>query len=595
MSENEPSTPEPTPEFSRRSIAALRAFLRPYYWKGGAVLGLTLVGVALDIVPVHLLEQILDRAVRPRDTRLLFILCSALLGAVLLRETANTVLRWVFFSAAESFLRDMRMALYERLLTQSQAFYRGRDVGEIASRLLNDLQSLQRVLSIAILSPFANGLFIIGMLGYLFTLDWHLALVILVVLPVYALTQRPIMNRIGSQERRMREDTDALAGELVESLQHIEEVQSCSVEPRQRARMDASLTKLRISSTWLQNLYGFVQTASGLVSGLASLSILAIGGYLAATDRMTAGALVAFVTATVQILRPVEDVMNLTAQLTGARVLADRIGEFLLAVPDVQEHPEAKEIGKLTAAPLQFSNVTFGYQADQPILRDFDLSIAAGERVALVGPSGSGKSTVLHLVRRFFDVQQGLVTIDGRDVKGLKLQSLRRQIATVNQRPSLFHGTIRDNIALGWPASEIEIHAAATAAHLDGDLMRIEGGLDFNVGPDGGRLSGGQRQRVALARAILRDAPVLLLDEATSALDADSQAAVLKALDAVLAREPRKTCIVVAHRLSTVRSCDKIVLIERGRVAESGTYDELIRMGGKFAALAATELESEPS
>jgi len=586
--------PPHDPEHARRSLEALRGFLRPYYLRGAVVLALTLVAVGLDIAPVHLLEQIFDRAVRPGDMGMLALLAGALGVVVVCREAANTALRWIFFDAAESFLRDMRSALHDRLLAQSLSFYRGRDVGEIASRVLNDLQALQRVLAVTVLSPFSNGLFIIGMLGYLFTLDWRLGLVVLAVLPIYALAQRPIMKGIRNTEWRMREDTDAVASELVETLQNIEEVQSSGIEPRQKARMALRLGVLKRSATWLHNLYGFVQSSSGLVSGLANLAVLGVGGYLAVAGEITPGALVAFVMAVAQLLRPVEDVMHLSAQLGGAKVLAERVGEFLLAVPDVEDRPDAKDPGRVRGA-VHFSDVTFGYDPARPILRGFELDIAPGERVALVGPSGSGKSTVLHLLRRFYDVQSGAVTLDGDDVRALTVAGLRHNVATVNQRPALFHGTVRDNISLGVEAKEDAIERAARAAYLEPDLARLEGGLDFDVGPDGSRLSGGQRQRVAIARAILRDAPVLLLDEATSALDAHSQAAVQEALDALLSREPKKTCMVIAHRLSTVRSCDRVVVLEAGQVAESGTYDALMAAGGRFAALARTELDKEPS
>ena len=572
-----------------QAMEQLQLFLKPYGKKGVLILTLTVFSIGADISLIHILKRVLDDAILPRNTQLLVIFCVLYLAIVLVRTLLDYAVRMIFHSTAEQILMDMRRQMFEKMMHQSQSFFRKRDVGEIASRILNDVEALHRFLSISLLSPLSNGIFILGMTAYLFIISWKLASIILIVLPLYALIQRPLMTKIRHTEMAQRENIDGVNAEIVESLSAVEEIQSNAAEEFQIKRFTERLNRLRMAGYGRDMSDAVTRIASSTGTGLTQLLIIAFGGYLALTGYVQAGVLVAFMVAVAQLLAPVEDVTNLYGQFIGARVLAERIAEYLLAEPSVKEKPDAPPCPPLQGE-ITFDEVTFAYQGKKEILKDLSLHIEQGQLIAIAGPSGSGKSTLLHLIRRFYDPVAGRVLLDGRDVREYSLASLRHQIATVNQRPSLFNISIRENIRYAKiGATDEEVEEAARAANLYEDILKLPGGFEFAVGPDGSRLSGGQRQRVAIARAILRDAPILLLDEATSALDAESQAIVQKALDKLLHCTPKKTCIVIAHRLSTIKAADKIVVLSEGRVQEAGTHDMLLQRKGLYYKLHHTE------
>jgi ABC-type multidrug transport system fused ATPase/permease subunit len=570
---------------ARQAMEQLKSFLKPYWKKGMFILFLTIFSISADISLIHILKRVLDDAVTPKKVELLVIFCIVYLLVVLTRTFFEYALRLVFHGTAEQILMDMRQRMFEKMMHQSQSFFRNRDVGEIASRILNDVEAMHRFLSISLLSPISNGIFIVGMTIYLFVISWKLALIVLIILPLYALIQRPLMTRIRYTEIAQRENIDEVSSEIVESLSAVEEIQSNAAERYQIKRFTDRLDLLRIAGFRRNMSDTTIRIVSGMGTGLTQLLVLAFGGYLALNGYVQAGVLVAFMVAVTQLLAPVEDVTNLYGQFIGARVLAERIAEYLLAEPTVQEKPDAPALPAVQGQ-ITLEKISFAYDGDKKILDDVSLTIEQGQMIAIAGPSGSGKSTILHLIRRFYDPDAGRVLLDGLDIKEYSLLSLRNQIATVNQRPSLFNTSIRDNIRYAKiGATDEEVEEAAKTANLYEEIMKLPGGFEFIVGPDGSRLSGGQRQRVAIARAILRDAPILLLDEATSALDAESQAVVQKALDKLLQRTPKKTCIVIAHRLSTIKAADNIIVLSDGQIQESGTHGDLLQKNGLYSKL----------
>lgn len=558
-------------------------FARPYRGRLAGVFVLALVAAALDIAPIHLVRRVFDGAVPARSVSMLAVL-AALFGAVLvLREACGVGLRALFYGTTERILRDMRWALFDKLLSQSLPFHRRHDVGETVSRVLGDVEALQHSFSIAILSPLASGFVVLGTTAYLFTVHPWLGCAVIVPLAIHAFVQRPFHARIRTSEKAVRDQNDALSGELVETLTNIEDVQAQCAEARQRSRMRSLLQRVRDRNLRLLGFHSFAQAAGGLVSGVASLVVLAAGGWLAIEGRVSLGGLVAFVAALGQLLRGVEELTYFRTQLGGMQALASRVRALLDSDVTVRDRPGA---GTLPAGPLgiDLESVTFGYDPDRPVLDGFTLHVRPGEKVGLVGRSGCGKSTVLRLIQRFYDPDGGTVRVGGRDVRDVRLLSLRERIANVPQRPALFRGTVSENVTLGAADRGDRVDTALQAVHLDSDLAQ-EGGREYEVGPMGARLSEGQRQRIAVARALFRDTPVLLLDEATSALDPVNQQAVHRAIQDVLSDERSCTCLVIAHRLATLRHVDRVAVLEDGRIVEEGSFDALLARKGRFAAL----------
>ena len=557
--------------------------MRPHRARLVVTLALAIAAAAADVAPIHLVREILDRAVRPGDNVTLSLLAAAFGVSVLVREGVTIALRGASIGVIERILRDMRWALFDRIVGQSLDYFRKLGVGEATSRILNDVQALQHTLSLAILSLVSSGLIALGIIGYLFTLDARLGALVVIVLPCHALAQRPFTSRLRPRDRDVRNESDALTAELIETFSNVEDVQANQGEGRQRKRIGARLESLRAANTRVFELYALSQSAGGLVSGIATLLILAVGGSMTMGGSLTVGGLIAFVTAVGLLLRAMEDITYFGTQLRGTGAIASRVGEVLNAGMTIADGPGAVPLEPVAPA-IEFRGVTFGYDAGHPVLDGFTLEVPAGQRVGLVGASGSGKSTVIRLIQRFYDVRAGSVRVGGRDVRDLKLASLRSQIASVPQRPAIFHASVRENITFGIPEHDPLVPGALAAVRLDVELAD-KGGEAYEVGAAGANLSEGQKQRLAIARALVRDAPVLLLDEVTSALDAVNQKAVQDALDELLARGKRRTCIVVAHRLSTLRFVDRVVLIEGGRVVEDGSYDDLLARKGRFAAL----------
>jgi ABC-type multidrug transport system fused ATPase/permease subunit len=389
--------------------------------------------------------------------------------------------------------------------------------------------------------------------------------------------------RTRQRARIVRNESDALTTDLIETFSNVEDVQANQGEVRQRKRIGARLESLRAANARVFGLYALSQSAGGLVSGFATLLVLAVGGSMTMRGSLTVGGLIAFVTAVGLLLRAMEDITYFGTQLRGTGAIASRVSEVLDAGTTIADGANAVPLEQVAPA-IEFRGVRFGYDAGHPVLDGFTLEVPAGQRVGIVGASGSGKSTVVRLIQRFYDVHSGNVRVGDRNVRDLKLASLRSQIASVPQGPAILHASVRENITFGITERAPLVPGALAAVRLDVELAD-KGGDGYEIGAAGSNLSEGQKQRLAIARALVRDAPILLLDEVTSALDAVNQNAVQDALDELLTRGKRRTCIVIAHRLSTLRFVDRVVLLEGGRIVEDGSYDDLLSQKGRFAAL----------
>ena len=477
---------------------------------------------------------------------------------------------------------DLRVRLYHHLQELSLSYYDQNRVGTILSTLTGDVTTIQSFASTNTLNITTDMLTLVGMVIVMFTLRWDFTLIALTVTPLLAFFVLRINRAVKIAVRDVRNRQSDLLATLQEGLQSIELVQAYS-------RQDLAEQQLRKASgdtvaAWLatRKLSALLSPTVGLVISVCTGVVLWRGSLLILSGAMTAGALTVFLTYLTKFFQPIRDLSVMTNTLAQVSVGFERVTAICDADKTVPERPMPTEPPPFRGE-IEFDHVAFGYDEDRPVLSDVTFSVAPGQTVGIVGPTGSGKSTLVSLIPRFRDHDAGTIRIDGGDICDYKLNGLRRQIGFVLQETILLRGTIRDNIAFGRPdATDEDIIEAAKLANADEFIAKMPDGYDSFVGDRGSTLSGGQRQRIGIARALIRDNPILILDEPTAALDAESENKVIEALDRLM---EGRTVLTIAHRLSTLRNADKIIVIKDGKVAEDGTHEELIALDGVYAEL----------
>jgi subfamily B ATP-binding cassette protein MsbA len=570
--------------------------VRPYRWQlAGATLALVASGLLALAFPMAV-RYLLDAAFVDRDRELLDRIALALVAIFIVQAVLNYAQAYLLSAVGEQSVAGLRRELFARLLEMPPGFFAERRTGELTSRLTADVGLLQGVLSHQI-SEFSRQ--VLSLAGGVVLLTWlqpRLTLTALAVAPLV----------VGSAiffGRRLRTITTGVQDRLAEATAVAEEafsqirtVQSFVQEPAERARFGqrvaasvrAALQRARVRGVFFGMLT--LSTFAGITF------VLWQGGLLVLEGELTAGALVSFLLYTITIAASIGALAGSFSAYQEAVGAAERVFQILEMRPEIADPPDPAALPKPVAGRVAFEGVYFRYHGDSShpwTLEGIDLEVAPGEVVALVGPSGGGKTTLVSLLPRFWDVTRGQVRLDGHDVRELRLADLRGTIGVVPQEPALFSGTIRENIAYARPdASEAEIVDAAKAAHAHEFVERLPLGYDTVVGERGVKLSGGQRQRVAIARAILKDPAVLVLDEATSNLDTESERLIEDALARLLVG---RTTLIIAHRLSTVRRADRLVVVDRGRIVEEGTHARLLALGGLYARLYQRQFrEDEP-
>jgi subfamily B ATP-binding cassette protein MsbA len=512
-----------------------------------------------------------------------------ILGAYFLKGVGAYGSGYLMTDVGQRVVMDLRNRLFRHILDQSAAFFSRRSSGQLISHITNDVGQVQTAVSETIADLMRESLAVIGFAGYLVWIDWRLAIVCLCTAPLVVYPLVRLGQRVRRTTRRSQEDLEQLTHLSAEAFTGHRIVKAFCAEGREAQRFgDASLsvyrTNMRIT-TALSALPPIME----FIGGVAAVGALWYGSRRIASGDLTPGAFSSFLAAAFMMYGPIKKLSRVNAGLQQAIAAADRIFAMLDTHSEVIERPGARPLPRLRES-VEFRNVGFAYEdrPDRFVLRGVNLTVKAGDVVALVGLSGAGKTSLVNLIPRFFDVTEGAVLIDGVDVREATLRSLREQVALVTQDTVLFDDTIAANIAYGVPRASIdEIQAAATAAHAHEFIVHLAGGYDARIGERGQRLSGGQRQRLAIARAILKNCPLLVLDEATSALDAESERLVR---DAIANLMRNRTTFIIAHRLSTVRQADVIVALAHGSVAEIGTHDDLVcRPGGVYAKLYALQ------
>ena len=540
-------------------------------------------GVVTQVKPI--LDDVL-----PEQRRLVSTIV-AILAFYFLKGLGAYVSGYLMTDIGQRVVRDIRNQLFRHILGQSAAFFSVNTSGRLMSRITNDVAQIQRAVSETLGDLARESLALVVFAGALFYYDWKLALVSLTCAPIVVYPLVRLGQRVRRTTRRTQEALEQMSHVSAEAFTGHRIVKAFGAEDRETTKFQRASEHYYRTSIKVTSAVSVLPPLMEFIGGIAFVVALWYGSEAVQEGRVTPGDFFAFITALFMMYAPAKKLSRVNADLQQARAAGERIFEILETHSEVIESPRAVVLHRF-ARSIEFRNVSFSYAgAEDATLRGVTFGVRAGQVVAVVGRSGAGKSTLVNLIPRFYDVTGGAISVDGCDVRELTLASLRSQIGMVTQETVLFDDTVAANIAFGRPAaSPAEIEAAARAAHAHEFIVTLDRGYETIIGERGQRLSGGQRQRLAIARALLRDSPILILDEATSALDAESEMLVQEALANLMLN---RTSIVIAHRLSTVRRADVIIVLERGVVVESGTHDELIARRGVYARLYDLQLEDE--
>jgi ATP-binding cassette subfamily B protein len=571
------------------SLRLLLPALRPYLPRAAGAAVALLLAAGLTLALGQGLAGLVDGGLAAGSAAGLDA-AAAVMGAIVAALAAATATRfWLVSWLGERVAADLRRRVYDHVLGLSPAWFDTQRTGDLLSRLTADIALLQSLVGSAISMGLRNALTGSGALAMMIATSPKLALIVLAVLP---LVVAPLVL-FGRRERRLSRAAQAaiadLSAQAEETLNGLRTVQANTQEAAERARF-AGATQTAVAAALKRVASRTTLILAVILLGFGAITFaLWVGGHDVVAGRMQGGELASFVFYAVLAASAGASMSEIWGEIQRAAAAADRLAEILSVRSDITAPANPVPLPRPAEGRIAFEGVGFAYpgRADRPALTDISFTVAAGERVALVGPSGAGKTTILQLLLRFYDPRAGTVRIDGVDARAADPAELRRRISLVAQDPLIFAGSVSENIAYARPgASEAEIRRAAEAAAASSFIDALPQGFATPLGPRGVTLSGGQRQRIAIARAILRDAPLLLLDEATSALDAESEQAVQQALEA-LARG--RTTLVVAHRLATVRGADRILVLEDGRLVAAGRHATLVEEGGLYARLAALQ------
>ena len=582
----EPPERPADPAVRRAYLRRIAVLFRPYRARLAGVLGLIVLSSGLGSVPAFLIKEVFDTALPDRDLRLLNLLVAAMIAIAVVTGVLGVIQTLLSNQVGQRVMHDLRTAVYKHLQRLSLAFFTRTRTGEVQSRLANDIGGVQQVVTSTATSIVANVTTVLASVVAMFVLDWRLTLFALALLPLFVW----LTKRVGEQRRKVakvRQESMADISSLVQESLSVSGILLGKTMGRagelatrfesESARLADLEVRSRMTGRWMM---ASIQTSFAVMPALVYL----FAGHYA--GAVSIGTVIAFTTLQARLFFPVGSLLGVSLEVQTSLALFDRVFEYLDQPVDIEEGTRTLES---PSGNVAFDHVWFRYDDAAWTLQDVSFEVPAGTKTALVGETGSGKTTAGYLVARLYDASEGSVTIDGVDVRELTFGSLADAVGVVSQETYLFHATVRENLRFAHPeATDEEVEQAARSAQIHELIATLPEGYETVVGERGYRFSGGERQRIAIARTILRNPPILVLDEATSALDTQTERAVQEALERLA---EGRTTIAIAHRLSTVRDADQIVVLDRGRVAEIGTHEELIVAGGRYASLVSRDTD----
>jgi len=537
----------------------------------------------MELAPPWVIKIIIDDVIQAKHAALLPWVLGMLAGAYVLKNVFASLRIRLNNQLEQTVVHDLRRQIFSALQRLSMSYFENRSTGEIMSRVTNDTEHVERIFIDGLEGVLTASLTLIGITIMLFTLNWKLAALSLLPIPLLMLSAGWFTSRVHGYYHEIRKSSAELSGYLQDALSGIRETMGFGQQAYEQTRFDRlsraySETNLKAMVLWSMYSPGMI-----LLASLGTVLILWYGAMEVLEGRLTLGELVLFLSYLALFYVPINQIHSVNHLLQHALAASERVFEVLDAIPEVADRPGVVAPVHRMCGEVQFEQVQFHYRADVPVLKALSVSVPAGERVALVGPSGAGKSTMLKLLMRFYDAKGGAVLIDGQDIRDLPVAYLRRQVGFVQQEPFLFNGTVRENILYGdLRAGQDRLEAAAQASRAHEFIVALPEGYDTWIGERGVKLSVGQKQRLSIARVLLKDPPIVIFDEATSNIDTETEVKIREALTELTRG---RTTFIIAHRLSTLHDVDRILVVDGGRLVEDGRHEDLLSRGGVYAGL----------
>jgi len=566
-----------------KSLLRVLLYLRPYRALAVVTLLCAALVTALELVPPWLVKIVIDDVIQARRPGLLPWLIAGLLAAYALKNLFASFRIRLNNTLEQRVVHGLREQVFAALQRLSVSYYENRSTGEIMSRVSNDTEHVERIFIDGLEGMLTASLTLAGITVMLFFLNWKLALLSLLPIPLLAVSATLFTKRVHGYYHEIRRHAAEMNAYLQDALSGIRETMGFNRQAYEERRFSALSRRYSDSNLKAMCLWSLYSPGMIFLGSLGSLLILWVGAVEVLNGALTVGELVMFLSYLALFYVPINQIHSVNHMLQHALAASERVFDILDAVPEVGDRPGAAAPADRLEGAVRFDGVSFHYRPDVPILHGLSLDVRPGERIALVGPSGAGKSTMLKLLMRFYDVRDGAIRLDGHDVRELPLAFVRSQIGLVQQEPFLFNGTVRENIAYGdLSAGQDRIEEMARAARAHDFIMALPEGYDTWIGERGVKLSVGQKQRVSIARVLLKDPPIVIFDEATSNIDTETEVKIREALGVLT---QGRTTFIIAHRLSTLHDVDRIVVVEQGRIVEEGAHEALLARGGLYAGL----------